>query len=303
MGWRLELNLVSRILDRGQIMACENLRDIINSKIELLLEFKRDIQLWFNRSDEIPELRSKISRNARRAKEIIIDAGCMRAITLSPPPSVGGYIVRNADPFSYIFQSYNGMSLIPTIADIIEETIGVLESPEYLERQVNLAQQPEPGLESFAKGMQRVIQVCRRFPLVARQLQQRHSNRPTLTMDDEYDVQDLFRALLKIDFDDVRAEEWTPSYAGKSARLDFLLKREGIVIEIKKTRPTLGTKEVGDQLIIDIERYKAHPDCKCLICFVYDPEFRIGNPAEIEGDLTGGRDRLDVRVLIAPNSA
>ena len=37
-------------------------------------------------------------------------------------------------------------------------------------------------------------------------------------------------------FDDIRAEEWTPSYAGKCARVDFLLKNEKIVIEVKKTR-------------------------------------------------------------------
>jgi hypothetical protein len=33
---------------------------------------------------------------------------------------------------------------------------------------------------------------------------------------DEYDVQDLLYALLRIFFDDVRPEEWTPSFAGKS---------------------------------------------------------------------------------------
>ncbi len=214
----------------------------------------------------------------------------------------GGFMIRNGNPFNFILESYHGISMIPTVIDMIDATIGVLESPEYLEHLVKLSKQPHPELETLAKGMQRVIQLCRRFPLVARQLQQRHANRPTLTIDDEYDVQDLFRALLKIDFDDVRAEESTPSYAGKAARLDFLLKREGIVIEVKKTRATLGAKEVGDQLIIDIGRYKVHQDCKCLVCFVYDPECRIGNPAEIEGDLTGKHDRLDVRVLIAPNS-
>lgn len=45
-----------------------------------------------------------------------------------------------------------------------------------------------------------------------------------LFLEDEYDVQDLPHALLLLYFDDVRAEEWTPSYAGKSARMDFLLK-------------------------------------------------------------------------------
>lgn len=86
-------------------------------------------------------------------------------------------------------------------------------------------------------------------------------------------------------FDDVRAEEWTPSYAGKSARMDFLLKKESVVIEVKKTRQGLADKEIGDQLIVDVDRYKTHPDCKRLICFVYDPEGRIGNPDGMMKDL------------------
>ena len=74
------------------------------------------------------------------------------------------------------------------------------------------------------------------FYKVARQLRCRYDNRETLKIEDEYDVQDLLHALLLLYFDDVRAEEWTPSYAGKSARMDFLLKNERVVIEVKKTR-------------------------------------------------------------------
>jgi len=98
-------------------------------------------------------------------------------------------------------------------------------------------------------------------------------------MKDEYDVQDLMHALLKQHFNDVRAEEWTPSYAGKSSRMDFLLKNEKLVLETKKTRLGLDHKAVGDELAVDIVRYKSHPDCLILACFVYDPECRIGNPA------------------------
>ena len=125
----------------------------------------------------------------------------------------------------------------------------------------------------------------RLFHRVARQLRSRYDNRPTISIEDEYDVQDLLHALLRLYFDDVRPEEWTPSYAGKSARMDFLLKEEKIVIEVKKTRKGLGDKELGDQLIIDVERYKIHPDCKKLICFIYDPEGRIGNPGGLVSDL------------------
>jgi hypothetical protein len=83
-----------------------------------------------------------------------------------------------------------------------------------------------------------------RFHRVAQQLTKRRESRPTLLINDEYDVQDLFRALLWIEFDDVRPEQWTPSYAGGSAKMDFLLKKEQVVIEVKKTRATLGEKEV-----------------------------------------------------------
>jgi hypothetical protein len=145
-----------------------------------------------------------------------------------------------------------------------------------------------------------VRSICRGFHSVARQLETRHSDRPTITIDDEYDVQDLLHALLRLFFNDIRKEEWTPSYAGGSARMDFLLKRESMVIETKMTRGGLGDKEIGEQLIVDIARYRTHPDCKRLICFVYDPNELVRNPAGLEGDLSQAHEKLDVEVLIFP---
>src|SRR5215472_13480956 len=89
-----------------------------------------------------------------------------------------------------------------------------------------------------------------RFHAVVIQLRQRHDGRPTLDVNDEYDVQDLLHALLCLHFDDIRPEEWTPSYAGKSSRVDFLLKREEVVVEIKKTRQGLTERQIGDELIV-----------------------------------------------------
>lgn len=140
-----------------------------------------------------------------------------------------------------------------------------------------------------------------RFHKVARQLRNRHEKRATLKIEDEYDVQDLLHALLQLYFNDIRAEEWTPSYAGKSARVDFLLKNEKTVIEIKKTRNGLEDKEIGDQLIIDVGRYKIHPDCEKLVCFVYDSEGRIGNPEGIMNDLNSQYGGF-AKVIIRPNS-
>ena len=139
-----------------------------------------------------------------------------------------------------------------------------------------------------------------RFHLVARQLRERHAERTTLEVEDEYDVQYLVHALLHLHFDDIRPEEWTPSYAGGSSRMDFLLKQEKVVIEVKKTRKGLGARELGEQLIIDIQKYQHHPDCKSLICFVYDPEGRVANPRGVENDLKKDMDGFRARVLITP---
>lgn len=146
----------------------------------------------------------------------------------------------------------------------------------------------------------KIEKICNRFHLVANQLRARYNDRVTLDVEDEYDVQDLLHAILKLEFDDIRPEEWTPSYAGKAARVDFLLKKEDIIIEVKKTRKGLTHKEVGDQLLIDIQRYQQHQNCKYLICFVYDPEGRIGNPKGIENDLTKVDNGIQIITIITP---
>lgn len=143
--------------------------------------------------------------------------------------------------------------------------------------------------------------IFNRFHQVARQLRNRHDSRETFDVKDEYDVQDLIHALLKMYFDDIRPEEWTPSYAGSSSRMDFLLKSERLVIEVKKTRDKLRDKDVGEQLIVDIARYRAHPDCKTLVCFVYDPDGFISNPTGLENDLSKlTNDELKISVYVAP---
>jgi hypothetical protein len=156
---------------------------------------------------------------------------------------------------------------------------------------------PSPVLQRNFEA--RLLRAFDRFHVVARQLRDRHDRRSTLDIHDEYDVQDLLHALLRLDFDDIRPEEWTPSYAGGSSRTDFLLKKERVFIEVKKTRQGLGKREVADQLIIDIARYQVHPDCGALYCFVYDPEGQIGNPIGLESDLS--RDEpIRVRLYVRP---
>lgn len=99
-------------------------------KVAFLERFKADIVAHFRGGGD-EATRVRINRGMRRAKEIVSEAGAMKSVTLSPPPAIGGMIVRDADPFNFILRDYYGMSMAPAVADMIEEAIGFLESPEY----------------------------------------------------------------------------------------------------------------------------------------------------------------------------
>lgn len=158
------------------------------------------------------------------------------------------------------------------------------EAAEYLEAET----------EKPIEALQRVFS---KFHLIVQKLRKRHGRRGTLEVKDEYDVQDLLDVLLSLYFDDIRSEEPTPGYAGKSARMDFLLKEEKIGIEVKMTREGLTDKKVGDELIIDITRYKEHPGCNTLICFIYDPGYMIKNRRALIEDLQN-QSIYDLRVIV-----
>jgi len=140
--------------------------------------------------------------------------------------------------------------------------------------------------------------LLRRFHVIAKQLRQRHDDRAPFLINDEYDLQDVLHAILRGLFDDVRAEEYSPSYAGGASRVDFLLKNEKLAIEVKLASSRLRDKQVGEQLLVDIGRYREHPDCQTLVCFIYDPTGQLRNPSGLEVDLTGDHGSLRVAVIV-----
>ena len=107
----------------------------------------------------------------------------------------------------------------------LKKLISIYERLELYPEQISAS-----SIDKKIEPVEIIEKLISRFHIVVRQIRQRHDNRPTLDVNDEYDVQDLFHALLKIHFDDVRPEEWVPSYAGGSSRMDFLIKSEKIVI-------------------------------------------------------------------------
>lgn len=145
-----------------------------------------------------------------------------------------------------------------------------------------------------------IRKVCLRFHSVARQLRLRRDYRPTLEVDDDYDLQDLLCALLKVEFDEVATDEWTPPYTGGAARTTLLVNRDQIAIVAKKTGPGVTTKELADQVAADSAYYRTQGRCTTIFCFMYDPEGRIGSPKRLETTLTSVSEHCRVEVLVAP---
>jgi hypothetical protein len=128
-------------------------------------------------------------------------------------------------------------------------------------------------------------------------LTHRRKGAQPILFSNEYDVQDLLHALLRPWVSDIRPEEFTPSYAGSSTRMDFLLPAHSLVIELKFVRDRAHAKQIGNELIIDIEHYRRHPDCRSLWCVVFDPENLLTNAEGLHADLEGKRTTKDGELL------
>jgi REase_DpnII-MboI len=164
-----------------------------------------------------------------------------------------------------------------------------------------LDQKPAPqSSQAGSDPVERVKTLCYRFHSVARQLRLRGEYRATLSVEDEFDAQDLLHALLRIQFDNIETDEWTPSYSSGTPRTTLLLNDGRLAVIVKKTRPGLNAKDLTDQLRIDAERYRSYGCCRTLLCFMYDPEGRIGNPRGLEANLTSVTDSFVIDVLVAP---
>jgi len=162
-------------------------------------------------------------------------------------------------------------------------------------------QEPAPqSPQAVSDSIERVKTLCCRFHSVARQLRLRGEYRATLSVEDEFDARDLLHALLRIEFDNIDTDEWTPSYSSGARHTTLLLNESRLAVIVKKTRSGLSIKDLTDQLQIDAVRYRYHGRCTTLLCFMYDPDGRIGNPRGFETSVTSVSNSFVVEVLVAP---
>ena len=208
-------------------------------------------------------------------------------------------ISKELMPIQPIKHKYRGLIISSNeekaaLLEILQKTLLLCDS---LSQEINQTYSIKDNDIEWA--ISRVTNICDKFHLLVMQL--KRGFKTTEIVRNEYDIQHLFRTFLSFDFDDIRSEEYTPSYAGGSARMDFLILPYGIVVETKMTRENLKDRQIGEELLVDFARYQKHNHCSSLICFIYDPENHISNAAGLIELEREGADKLMKKIYIRPS--
>jgi len=116
----------------------------VEEKIACLEHFDAAANRWFRGEYEPEEkeaLRKSLNEMLPIARSIIQSAGCLKLISVAPPPAIGGVVMENVNPFDMFFQSCYGMSFIPRIRDMTQQAIGILRSGHFEEAKVDAKSQ------------------------------------------------------------------------------------------------------------------------------------------------------------------
>lgn len=165
-----------------------------------------------------------------------------------------------------------------------ETTINTLDAAMLLDA---LSASPA-GQLARRSALDGVLAVIDHFAASAGVLAKRQRGRTPLTIQDEYDVQDFFYALVLPFVPDMVPEDPAPKIAGKSTRLDFTSKAIRIGIELKHVKSASHVASVRDELLLDERTYQEHPYVETVVAFVHDPGGHIARSARtsFEADLS-----------------
>ena len=156
-----------------------------------------------------------------------------------------------------------------------------------------------PEAPSLQESIDFLEQISRRLPVFLAVIRgSRGEVEGRLELKEERDLQDLMKAILSLHYNNVLREDPVQQYAGAWARVDLFIKDVGLMVETKMTGRSTGQREVGDQLIVDMNRYATRADCRGFFALVYDPDRQIDNPNGFERDLAAAGGSTPTRVVV-----
>jgi len=201
----------------------------IEERIAALKEFRSAVLEWQETRDpdEKRKLRSFLVQNRPKIRREVVEAGCQKTLTIGPPPAVGGLVMRNVDPFEMMFDPPYLMSLVPQVVDMIDETIGVLSSPEFEE---TLGKEDAQGVEDDAQIIEEAVEEG--YAFVA------------MPMDrDDHDLEDVLDAIKEAcGRCGIRAERIDEPESNEritDRMLESIRRAEYVIVDLTKSRPNV----------------------------------------------------------------
>lgn len=221
----------------------------IKRRIELLEEFHRHLSAYCHGDSLDPEIRRYLNRNMRAVHGAVDEAGTLQLITITPPPALGGPIMRNTDPFGNLFQDFYGMSLIPAALDSIEQAIGVYEHIAEDTGMVHLASRQAIDIEGA----------------IERALRPYFRSEPPRN---EREVQDAVDVILRSLGVDHSREKDVAVVGERSFKPDFVVPDDDLAIEVKYARQGRELRTLQEEIAADVAAYRTK--WKRLLVVVYD---------------------------------
>ncbi len=196
------------------------------------------------------------------------------------------------------------VSTDPTAVPLIGHAAPSTPTPTNAAPETVTTTPPVPTLKDVEE---RLVRIFRATPRGIREIapEHRYDGRKTLEVNDEFDLQDLLRAFLRMEFPDLIHEDPLPKVASSSGRIDFAVRGKKIYIELKVFKSeSHWNSTMSKDIASKIERYGRSHECDLLIFFIYDPKQAMREAASIEKDLTNERTIDDkafrTRVVVAP---
>lgn len=158
-----------------------------------------------------------------------------------------------------------------------------------------------PATSSVDADIDLIVRLSQRFHEAVLSLRKHPHKGKVYTVSNEWDCQYIFRSILAAYIADIRDEEWSPSFAGSSARCEFFLKSLKLMIELKFVRQATDARKIKTEFATDLLDYGKNPQVNHVILLVYDPNSVLQNAVALEEDFSGPTSDLSrVDVVISP---
>ena len=222
----------------------------IGERLEILRAFRDSVMRWARGdTEDAMELRTEINQRLVAARNAVAEAGVYSTVAATPPPTFGGYVERNLDPFVNIFSELYDSPFPQEVVDQVDRAIGVYE---LLRQGSNLTVLVSKEAIDIEGAVERSLR-----PAFGR-----------AQPESERDVQDVVEIILNSLAIRFTREQESASVGGKSFRPDFVVADLDLAIEVKFTRPGHGTSKIQEEIAADISGYRTR--WTRLLIIVYD---------------------------------